>query len=66
MNKNEKKLVLSLAKALVHQLDVNMRLIALIPDDKADEIQPHQDKIEEELDGFIKLVREEWKFDGQA
>ncbi|MEX5744683.1 hypothetical protein [Massilia sp. X63] len=66
MNKNEKKLVLSLAKALVHQLDINMRLIELLPDDKADQIQPHQDKIEAELDGFIKLVKEEWKFDDQA
>lgn len=66
MNKNEKKLVLTLAKSLVHQLDVNMRLIQMLPDDKAAEIQPHQDQIESELDSFIKLVKEEWKFDDQA
>lgn len=66
MNKNEKILILALAKSLVHQLDVNMRLIQMLPDDKASEVQPYQDQVEFEIDRFIKLVKEEWHFDGEA
>ena len=66
MNKNEKRLMLALAKSMVHQLDINMRLIEMLPDDKAELIQPFQDKVENELDLFIKLVKEEWNFDDEA
>ena len=64
MNKNERKLVLALAKGLVHQLDVNMRLISMLPADKAADVQPHQDNIESEIESFIKIIKEEWDTDG--
>jgi hypothetical protein len=60
MTKNEKKMMLALAKCLVHQLDVNLKLINMLPKDKVDEIMPFQDSIESELDTFIKFVRDDW------
>jgi len=66
MNRNEKKMMIALAKSLVHQLDVNVRLIEMLRGTKAAEAQLHHEKIEAELDKFINLTAEEWKFDDEA
>jgi hypothetical protein len=63
MTNNEKKMMVALGKSLVHQLDVNLELMKLLPFDKGAELRAAQDKIESELDKFIRLIGTEWGLD---
>lgn len=65
MTRNEKKIVLALARCFVHQLDVNIQLISLLPEAKAKDVQVFQDNIESQIQELIKLVQEEWNADEQ-
>jgi len=65
MNKNEKKMMLALGKALVHQLDLNLSLVELLSSERAVEFKRAQERIEKEIDLFVELVRVEWNSDEQ-
>ena len=60
MNRNEKRMVLALAKNMVRLTTLTKNLIRRLPSNESAEYQEAIEEIDEETTKFIDLAKEEW------